>query len=154
MNSTPNTFLLLLVLRRCLPLRRPPHSLGPVLALFACSHPPRISTIPSQHQPISHTLNAKEMHVRTLLSARLLDLRSSPIPHQPIMRLKLLHHLMAIIDERETGALATSVLGSEAEAGDLVFVGFVELGELLTEFVFGDVGAVGMKDISGMAEAH
>ena len=95
----------------------------------------------------------KEMHIRTLLSARLLNLRSSPIPHQPIMRLKLLHHLMAIIDERETGALAASVLGSEAEAGDLVFVGFVELGKLLTEFVFGDVGAVGVEDISGMTEA-
>ncbi len=69
------------------------------------------------------------------------------------MRLKLLHHLMAVIDERETGALAASVLGSEAEGGDLVFVGFVELGELLAEFVFGDVGAVGVEDISGMAEA-
>lgn len=32
------------------------------------------------------------------------------------MRLKFLHHLMAIVDERETGALATSVLRSEAEA--------------------------------------
>ena len=70
------------------------------------------------------------MHIRTLLSARLLNLRSSPIPHQPIMRLKLLHHLMAVVDKRETGALAPSVLGSEAEAGDLVFVGFVELGKL------------------------
>ena len=69
------------------------------------------------------------------------------------MRLKFLHHLMAIIDERETGAFAASVLGSEAEGRDLVFVGFVELGELLAEFVFGDVGAVGVEDISGMAEA-
>ena len=70
------------------------------------------------------------MHIRTLLSARLLNLRSSPIPHQPIMRLKLLHDLMAIVDEGETGALAPSVLGSEAEAGHLVFIGFVELGKL------------------------
>lgn len=45
------------------------------------------------------------------------------------MRLKLLHNLMAIIDERETSALAASVLCSEAKAGHLVFVGFVELGE-------------------------
>lgn len=93
------------------------------------------------------------MHIRTLLSARLINLRSGPIPHQPIMRLKLLHHLMTIIDERETGALATSILRSEAEAGDLVFVDLVELGEFGAEFVFGDVGAVGVEDISGVAEA-
>ena len=35
-NKSPfQELLLLLVLRRCLPLRRPPHSLGPVLALLA-----------------------------------------------------------------------------------------------------------------------
>lgn len=34
-DSAPNTSLLLLILRRRLPLRRPPHSLGPVLALLA-----------------------------------------------------------------------------------------------------------------------
>ena len=70
------------------------------------------------------------MHIHTLLSARLLNLRSSSIPHQPIMRLKLLHHLMAIIDEREPSALAASVLRSEAEAGYLILIGFIELGEL------------------------
>ena len=92
------------------------------------------------------------MHIRTLLSTRLLDLRSSPIPHQPIMRLKLLHHLMAIIDKREPSALPPSVLCSEAEARHLIFVRLVELGELGTEFVFGNVGAIGVEDISGMAE--
>ena len=93
------------------------------------------------------------MHIRTLLSARLVNLRGSPIPHQPIMRLKLLHHLMAIIDKREPSALPPSILCSEAEAGHLIFVCFVQLGELGTEFVFGDVGAVGVEDIAGMAEA-
>ena len=88
----------------------------------------------NQHKSISTPTNIQRHKcegnaIRTLLSARLLNLRSSPIPHQPIMRLKLLHNLMAIIDERETSALAASVLCSEAKAGHLVFVGFVELGE-------------------------
>ena len=64
------------------------------------------------------------------------------------MRLKLLHHLMAVVDQGESGRFSSSVLCPEAEAGNLVFVGFVELGEFLTEFVFGDVGSVGMEDIA------
>ena len=44
------------------------------------------------------------------------------------MGLKLLHHLMAIVDQREPCALPSSVLCSETEAGYLVFVCFVELG--------------------------
>ena len=68
------------------------------------------------------------------------------------MRLKLLHHLMAIIDKCKPSALPPSVLCSEAEAGHLIFVRLIELGELGTEFVFSDVGAVGVEDISGMTE--
>ena len=69
------------------------------------------------------------------------------------MRLELLHHLMAIVDEREPCALASSVLCSEPEAGYLVFVCFVELRELLAEFVFTDVCAVGVEDVSAASEA-
>ena len=64
------------------------------------------------------------------------------------MRLKLLHHLMAVVDQGEPGRFSSSVLCPETEAGNLVFVGFVELGKLLAEFVFGDVGSVGMEDIA------
>ena len=64
------------------------------------------------------------------------------------MRLKLLHHLMAVVYQSEPGGFASTVLCAEPEAGDLVFVGFVELGELLAEFVFGDVGAVGVEDVT------
>lgn len=93
------------------------------------TQPKSAQILPNMDQ--SPTLSkAKEMHIHTLLSARLLNLRSSPVPHQPIMRLKFLHHLMAIIDKCEPGALAASVLCSEAEAGDLVLIGLVELGEL------------------------
>ena len=66
------------------------------------------------------------------------------------MRLKLLHRLVRVVYQREPGALATTILCPEAEDGDLVFVGFVELGELVAEFVFGDVGAVGVEDVTGL----
>jgi len=65
------------------------------------------------------------------------------------MRLELLQHLMTIVDECEPCALASTVLGAKAEARDLIFVGFVEFGELGAEFVFRDVGAVGVEDVTG-----
>ena len=55
---------------------------------------------------------------------------------------------MTIIDECKPSALTTTILGSKSEAGDLVFVGFVELGELGAEFVFGDISAAGVEDIA------
>ena len=64
------------------------------------------------------------------------------------MRLKFLHRLMAIVDQGEPRRFSSSVLCPETEAGDLVFVGFVELGEFLAEFVFGDIGSVGVEDIA------
>ena len=64
------------------------------------------------------------------------------------MRLKFLHHLMAVVYQSEAGRFASAVLCAEPEAGYLVLVGFVELGELLAEFVFGDVGAVGVEDVA------
>ena len=64
------------------------------------------------------------------------------------MGLKLLHHLMRIVDEREAGALAAAILCPEAEDRDLVLVGFVQLGEFGAELVFGDVGAVWVEDVA------
>ena len=64
------------------------------------------------------------------------------------MRLKFLHHLMAVVYQSEPGRFASAILCAEPEAGYLVLVGFVELGELLAEFVFGDVGAVGVEDVT------
>lgn len=63
------------------------------------------------------------------------------------MRLKFLQSLAGVVDQSEAGALATTVLRAEAENGDLVLVGLVELGESVTELVLGDVGAVGVEDI-------
>ena len=55
---------------------------------------------------------------------------------------------MAVVYQGEPRRFSATVLRAETEAGDLVFVGFVELGELLAEFVFGDVGAVGVEDVA------
>lgn len=64
------------------------------------------------------------------------------------MRLKLLHRLIRIVDECEPSTFATSILCPETEDGDLVFAGFVEFGEFGAEFVFGDVGAVWVEDVT------
>lgn len=53
---------------------------------------------------------------RTLLPARLLNLRGLAVSHQPVVRLELLDRLRRVVDEREARALATAVLGPETEA--------------------------------------
>lgn len=68
------------------------------------------------------------------------------------MRLELLHHLIAVVDEREARGFAAAVLGAETEDGDGVFGGFVEFGEFGAELIFGDVGAGGVEDVSGRRE--
>ena len=84
----------------------------------------------------------------TLLPTRLLNLGRRSIPHQPIPRLELLHHLMAVVNQCEARALPTTILCPEPETRDLVFVGFVQLCELLAQLVFGYVGAVGVEDVT------
>ena len=64
------------------------------------------------------------------------------------MRLEFLHHLMAVVYQSEPGRFTSTVLCAEPETRHCVFVGFVEFGELLAEFVFGDVGAVGVEDVT------
>jgi hypothetical protein len=43
-------------------------------------------------------------------------------------------------------------LCTQAEDVDLVFVGFVDFGEFGAEIIFGDVGAVGVEDVTVIAE--
>jgi len=52
---------------------------------------------------------------------------------------------MGVIDESETSALATTILRTEAEDGDLVFGGLVEIGKLVTELIFRDIRPVWME---------
>lgn len=65
------------------------------------------------------------------------------------MRLELLQGLLRVVDQSEAGALATTVLCAEPEDGDLVLVGLVQVGQLVTELLLGDVGAVGVEDVPG-----
>ena len=55
---------------------------------------------------------------------------------------------MAIVNKGEPCTLTSTILCAETEARNLVFVGFVEFGKLLAEFIFGDVGAVRMENIT------
>ena len=140
--QSSSNFLLLLVLRcRRLSLGCPPYRLGSVLALLACQIPRSQHINPTIRKITNPDRTAPSLHVEekltlTLLPTGLLDLCSRPVPHQPIMRLELLHHLMAVVYQGESRRLAPTVLCAETEAGDLVLVGFVEFGELLAEFVF------------------
>jgi hypothetical protein len=88
----------------------------------------------------------------TLLSGRLLDLGGHANTDKTVVGLELLHGLVGVVDESETSGLATTVLGAETEDGDLVLVGLVELGELLAELILGDVGTVGVEDITADKE--
>lgn len=83
-----------------------------------------------------------------LLSGCLLSLRGHAESHQAVLGLESLHRLVGVVDERETGRLAATVLCSETEDGDLVFLRLVEFAELLSEFVLGDGGAAGVEDIA------
>lgn len=64
------------------------------------------------------------------------------------MRLELLHGLGGVVEEGETGALATTVLGAETEDGDLVLVHLVQTSELLAELILGDVWARWVEDVT------
>lgn len=85
---------------------------------------------------------------RTLLPAGLLDLGGHAVPHQPVVGLELLHGLGAVVDESEAGALTATEVCLEAEDGDILLLGLVELAELATELVLGDVGTVGVEDVA------
>lgn len=91
---------------------------------------------------------------RTLLSRGTLGLGGEANPHQSVLGLELLHGLGGVVDEGEAGGLAATVLGSETEDGDLVLLGLVEAAELLAELILGDVGAVGVEDVTEIASSQ
>lgn len=64
------------------------------------------------------------------------------------MRLELLHGLGGVVNEGEAGGLAATELGAQTEDGDLVLAGLVETGELVTELILSNVGAVGVQDVT------
>jgi hypothetical protein len=72
-----------------------------------------------------------------------------PHPHQSVVWFELLHGLDGVVDEGEAGGFAATICGAQAEDVDLVLVGFVDGGELISEVVLGDIGAVGVEDVAG-----
>lgn len=82
-----------------------------------------------------------------MLSAGLLDLGGSTDTDETVVRLEFLQSLVGVVDESETSGLATTELCAETEDGNLVLVGLVEVGQLLTELILLDVGAVGVEDV-------
>lgn len=64
------------------------------------------------------------------------------------MRLELLHGLGGVVDKGEAGGLAATELGAQTEDGDLVLACLVETGELVTELILSNVGAVGVQDVT------
>lgn len=84
----------------------------------------------------------------TLLPAGLFDLVRLAVTHESVVRLEPLHRLAGVVDEREAGGLAATVLCPQAEDGDLVLVALVQLGELGAEVVLGDIGAVRVEDVT------
>jgi len=96
------------------------------------------------------SLHKQRWGKRTLLPARLLDLVGHSVSHEPVVWLKALHRLSAVVYECKASALAATVLGSETEDGNHVLLGLVEFGELAAELVLGDIWAVGVEDVTIM----
>ncbi len=82
------------------------------------------------------------------MSAGLLNLRRKSNTNQSVVGFELLQGLRRIVHERETGRLAATELSLQTENIDLVLVGLVHLGELRTEFILGDVGAVWVENVT------
>ena len=83
-----------------------------------------------------------------MLPARPLGLGGHAHAHKSVLRLELLHRFRGVIDEGEAGGLAATKLGSESENIDLVLAGLVEAGELVAKLLLGDVGSVGVKNVT------
>lgn len=64
------------------------------------------------------------------------------------MGLEFLQCLGRIVHKSESGCLSTTILSLQTKDVDLVLVGLVHLCKLATEFIFGDVGAVWVEDIT------
>ena len=67
---------------------------------------------------------------------------------EAVLGLELLGSLKRIVDQGETGSLATTELGLVAKAEDNFLLSLVHLGELLTKFILGNIGTAGMNNIN------
>jgi len=84
----------------------------------------------SSHAIFNTQAQRYRVSVRTLLSARLLDLTRYPNPDQPVVWLELLQRFRRVVDEGEASALATTILRPKAENCNLILACLVEFGQL------------------------
>ena len=74
-----------------------------------------------------------------LLLSRLLGLLLDHVlSGQPVLGLKLLGKVHGVVDERETGRLATAEVGLEAVGEDAIWGALVHLGDLFADLSLGD----------------
>lgn len=83
----------------------------------------------------------------SLLSGRLLNLLSQTVSNQSVGWLESLGVSNRLVDQAETGRLATTEVSSETENGDSVLVSLVQLGQLLSQLILGDVRSVWVQDV-------
>lgn len=86
--------------------------------------------------------------VHTLLPGSLLDLLGHANTDKTEVGLELLHGLGGVVDESEASGLAATELGAQTEDGDLVLAGLVHASKLVAELILGDVGTVGVQDVT------
>jgi hypothetical protein len=67
-------------------------------------------------------------------------------PDKPVLGLKLPLRLFVVVDQSETLGRSTSKLGLQAKDDNPLLLGLVKSGELVAEFISGQVGPGGVKD--------
>lgn len=84
----------------------------------------------------------------SLLSRWLLNLLSQTVSDQSVSWLESLGVGNGLVDQTETSGLSTTELGSETKDRDSVLVGLVQLRQLLSQLVLGDVSSVWVQDVN------
>lgn len=131
--------LFLLVLTR-LGLGSTSRLLAPVLALFACALPSAHARVRNARPGKRRNIYKKKTHVgHTLLTGRLLDLGCLSESDKAVVGFKFFESLIRIVNQSEASGLATTILCTETENRDLVFIGLVHLCEPSSEILFGDI---------------
>lgn len=82
------------------------------------------------------------------MSGGTLGLGGVAVPDLAVLGLELLQGLGGVVDKTETGSLAATELGAQTKDADLVLLGLVESGELVSQLLLGDVGAAGVEDVT------
>jgi hypothetical protein len=83
-----------------------------------------------------------------LLTRRLLDLGGVTVTDEAVVGLEFLQSVVGFVDQSEAGGLSATELGAEPEDGDLALVGLVELSKLRAKLILGDIGSVGVENIT------